>query len=85
MQFNGGVKNLLHKKNGYSIFAIRKVQGVFFEESPGGEIGRRTVFRSQRSQGCAGSNPVPGTWKKGCKYLLTTFFDMYVLVDFEEV
>ena len=28
---------------------------------PDGEIGRRTVFRSQRSQGCAGSNPVPGT------------------------
>ncbi len=28
---------------------------------PGGEIGRRTVFRSQRSQGCAGSNPVLGT------------------------
>ncbi len=32
--------------------------------SPGGEIGRRTVFRSQHSQGCAGSNPVPGTSKK---------------------
>ncbi len=30
-------------------------------DCPGGEIGRRTVFRSQRSQGCAGSNPVPGT------------------------
>lgn len=29
---------------------------------PDGEIGRRTVFRSQRSQGCAGSNPVLGTW-----------------------
>jgi hypothetical protein len=28
---------------------------------PSGEIGRRTVFRSQRSQGCAGSNPVLGT------------------------
>ena len=28
---------------------------------PSGEIGRRTVFRSQRSQECAGSNPVPGT------------------------
>ena len=29
--------------------------------SPGGEIGRRTVFRSQRLHGCAGSNPVLGT------------------------
>lgn len=29
---------------------------------PGGEIGRRTAFRWQRSQGCAGSNPVPGTY-----------------------
>src|SRR5687768_5717405 len=28
---------------------------------PGGEIGRRTVFRSQREQSCAGSNPVLGT------------------------
>ena len=28
---------------------------------PDGEIGRRTVFRSQRLHGCAGSNPVLGT------------------------
>ena len=28
---------------------------------PDGEIGRRTAFRWQRSQGCAGSNPVLGT------------------------
>ena len=28
---------------------------------PGGEIGRRTVFRSQRGKPCAGSNPVLGT------------------------
>ena len=34
---------------------------IFAFQCPGGEIGRRTVFRSQRSQGCAGSNPVPGT------------------------
>jgi hypothetical protein len=34
-------------------------QGKFI--CPDGEIGRRTVFRSQRSQGCAGSNPVLGT------------------------
>ena len=33
-------------------------------ECPDGEIGRRTVFRSQRPQGCAGSNPVLGTSKK---------------------
>ena len=33
------------------------------ELSPGGEIGRRTVFRSQRSQGCDGSNPFLGTPK----------------------
>ena len=32
-----------------------------FAARPGGEIGRRTVFRSQHPQGCAGSNPVPGT------------------------
>ena len=31
---------------------------------PGGEIGRRTAFRWQRSQGRAGSNPVPGTINK---------------------
>jgi hypothetical protein len=31
--------------------------------SPGGEIGRRTVFRWQHPKGCAGSNPVPGTNK----------------------
>ncbi|MEY3152340.1 MAG: hypothetical protein RLZZ333_937 [Bacteroidota bacterium] len=31
---------------------------------PGGEIGRRTVFRSQRGKPCAGSNPVLGTNKK---------------------
>lgn len=33
---------------------------------PDGEIGRRTVFRSQRPQGCAGSNPVLGTSKGFC-------------------
>ena len=32
-----------------------------WNSSPGGEIGRRTVFRSQREQSCAGSNPVLGT------------------------
>ena len=32
-----------------------------FAARPGGEIGRRTVFRSQRGKPCAGSNPVPGT------------------------
>lgn len=31
---------------------------------PSGEIGRRTVFRSQRSHGRAGSNPVSGTFFK---------------------
>jgi hypothetical protein len=31
------------------------------QERPGGEIGRRTVFRWQHPKGCAGSNPVPGT------------------------
>ena len=34
---------------------------LFKRYRPGGEIGRRTAFRWQRSQGCAGSNPVPGT------------------------
>jgi hypothetical protein len=28
---------------------------------PGGEIGRRTVFRWQHPKGCDGSNPFPGT------------------------
>ena len=41
--------------------------------SPDGEIGRRTAFRWQHSQGCAGSNPVPGT-RKACKLLFTGFF-----------
>ena len=45
-----------------------------FELSPGGEIGRRTVFRSQRSQGCAGSNPVPGTCKTLIINLLQRFY-----------
>jgi len=31
---------------------------------PGGEIGRRTVFRSQRRQRCDGSNPFLGTPRK---------------------
>ena len=36
-------------------------------ECPSGEIGRRTVFRSQRSQERAGSNPVLGTlFKEAC-------------------
>ena len=34
-----------------------------FATRPGGEIGRRTVFRWQHPKGCAGSNPVPGTGK----------------------
>ena len=48
------------RKSNSSIFAIPKQRS----NSPGGEIGRRTVFRSQRSQGCAGSNPVLGTKKE---------------------
>ena len=28
---------------------------------PSGEIGRRTVFRSQRGKPCVGSNPILGT------------------------
>lgn len=38
--------------------------GIHFKNCPGGEIGRRTAFRWQRSQGRAGSNPVPGTFNK---------------------
>src|ERR1700754_1361543 len=30
---------------------------------PGGEIGRRTVFRSQRGKPCEGSNPFLGTFQ----------------------
>jgi hypothetical protein len=41
--------------------SIRTFSYICAPECPGGEIGRRTVFRSQRSQGCAGSNPVLGT------------------------
>ncbi len=50
---------------------------IYLQICPGGEIGRRTVFRSQRSQGCAGSNPVPGTFKRDSKLripLCTHFF-----------
>jgi hypothetical protein len=47
--------------------------------SPGGEIGRRTAFRWQRSQGCAGSNPVPGT-KKLYHFLIRFFFDHMFLL-----
>ena len=34
---------------------------LYLQPCPGGEIGRRTVFRWQHPKGCAGSNPVPGT------------------------
>ena len=42
---------------------------------PDGEIGRRTVFRSQRRQRCAGSNPVLGT--KELKAALVAVFLFY--------
>ena len=51
MNRNGVI--FFNETNVYLLPLIRKC--------PDGEIGRRTVFRSQRSQGCAGSNPVPGT------------------------
>jgi hypothetical protein len=38
-----------------------KPDSLGFTKCPDGEIGRRTAFRWQRSKGCAGSNPVPGT------------------------
>ena len=47
---------------------ITKWSGCFFDFSifailisPGGEIGRRTAFRWQHSQGCDGSSPFLGT------------------------
>ena len=43
----------------YGLTEIR-INGFTFI-GPDGEIGRRTAFRWQRSQGCAGSNPVLGT------------------------
>jgi hypothetical protein len=48
------------------VFPVRNLQNIPIFATlnyycPDGEIGRRTVFRSQRSQGCAGSNPVLGT------------------------
>lgn len=46
-----------------AISFLEKILHVILQSQkrPGGEIGRRTVFRWQRSQGRAGSNPVPGT------------------------
>jgi hypothetical protein len=48
---------------------------------PGGEIGRRTVFRSQRLQGCDGSNPFLGTLLKeeqiGQFVLVCSSFDVF--------
>ena len=41
---------------------------------PGGEIGRRTVFRWQHPKGCAGSNPVPGTELKFRQSLWLPFY-----------
>jgi hypothetical protein len=53
----------LFKISGYLCHPKTKKLFYFYKDlnCPGGEIGRRTVFRSQRSQGCAGSNPVLGT------------------------
>ena len=54
-------------RSGFIIFATRKLKNFnhqafnFEQPCPGGEIGRRTVFRWQHPKGCAGSNPVPGT------------------------
>jgi hypothetical protein len=45
----------------FQFFFSISVNPFTFAARPGGEIGRRTVFRSQHPQGCAGSNPVPGT------------------------
>ena len=45
------------------------------ESSLGGEIGRRTAFRWQRSKGCAGSNPVLGT-KKPHQNMMRFFIKM---------
>ena len=50
--------NNLDFKFTFGIHLKKSLKEVF---CPGGEIGRRTAFRWQRSQGCAGSNPVPGT------------------------
>lgn len=53
---------------------------------PGGETGRRTVFRSQRSQGCAGSNPVLGTLNETlCKQILQGVFYLIEVIEFENV
>ena len=51
-----------------------RLAGFSVGECPGGEIGRRTVFRSQRSQGCAGSNPVPGTIRRYSSMSYNAFF-----------
>lgn len=55
----GSVQIVDERKPGFP--APFKIHRSFLFNCPGGEIGRRTVFRSQRSQGCAGSNPVLGT------------------------
>lgn len=53
-----------NKKSGEKFFFYLEKPTFAVLKCPGGEIGRRTVFRSQRSQGCAGSNPVLGTYRK---------------------
>ena len=57
MQFVGGVEIFVTTQ--LLKFILHNFTAL--NNCPGGEIGRRTVFRSQRSQGCAGSNPVLGT------------------------
>ena len=43
------------------VSSLRLSDSLYLHPCPGGEIGRRTVFRWQHPKGCAGSNPVPGT------------------------
>jgi Phage integrase SAM-like domain len=58
------------------------VGGFSVGECPGGEIGRRTVFRSQRGKPCAGSNPVLGTIKRCNSINYNAFFFLLLCTSF---
>ena len=60
-------------------FYICRPEKMFTNTCPGGEIGRRTAFRWQRSQGCAGSNPVLGTTFTFLKALIALAFKAFSL------
>ena len=56
------------------LISLKEPKPFIFATRPGGEIGRRTVFRWQHPKGCAGSNPVPGTTLKSSESLELLYF-----------